>query len=429
MRTLAKNEDATAMATARTACGIEESKRWKNRIGALETDCTYQRMCFSQLKLPDVITNSHFSVFASQRLLHRATATITMAPLIKGYLPLRLKLPSGPDGPEETFFYVKEHQSPSTVDSTNSPADGGTKKRQRSRSDTLFVINAPVVPPVQTDRLLKSLFGRYGEVKRVTVVKSPPKKAAPDQQKPLTSFLEDRFATPSFLARVSSQGKFAHVVFTSNNEMKRALQSLHDIMTDRRNDDGLTGLSMDSLEIRTLTDDNDNEEEEEPLAGTDKDDIKLKTTKRLVHSAVFRVAERYRRSCRGLDRDKLMDECNAVMQEYEDAEEQDRRTREADANQPDEDGFVTVSYSSQVGSKRELEVDRRSTVATDQRQRRGHKRSRKKKDANGSSELTDFYRFQTKVNRKKSVQELRERFEQDLARVQRMKEERQYKPF
>jgi hypothetical protein len=39
--------------------------------------------------------------------------------------------------------------------------------------------------------------------------------------------------------------------------------------------------------------------------------------------------------------------------------------------------------------------------------------------------LKDFYRFQTKEYRKKEVQELRERFEQDLAKAKALQE----KPF
>jgi hypothetical protein len=37
---------------------------------------------------------------------------------------------------------------------------------------TLFVSNAPVVPSVRTKLLLKSIFGRYGELDRVTVIPS-----------------------------------------------------------------------------------------------------------------------------------------------------------------------------------------------------------------------------------------------------------------
>ena len=54
---------------------------------------------------------------------------------------------------------------------------------------------------------------------------------------------------------------------------------------------------------------------------------------------------------------------------------------------------------------------------------------KKKKESTGASELQDFYRFQRKETRKRNVQDLREKFEEDLKKVKKMKEERQYKPF
>ena len=61
------------------------------------------------------------------------------------------------------------------------------------------------------------------------------------------------------------------------------------------------------------------------------------------------------------------------------------------------------------------------------------KRNRKRKSNNniisGADELTDFYRYQMKHTRKVEVQELKKRFEEDLVRVRKMKEERAYRPF
>ena len=47
----------------------------------------------------------------------------------------------------------------------------------------------------------------------------------------------------------------------------------------------------------------------------------------------------------------------------------------------------------------------------------------------GSAELKDFYRFQTKESRKRGILELRKRFEEDLVRVKKLKEEKAYRPF
>ena len=59
---------------------------------------------------------------------------------------------------DKTFFYVKEHQQ-------------HTGQNDR---DTLFVANCPVYPSVKTKKLLlTSIFGRFGDVRRVTVVPYP----------------------------------------------------------------------------------------------------------------------------------------------------------------------------------------------------------------------------------------------------------------
>ena len=122
----------------------------------------------------------------------------------------------------------------------------------------------------------------------------------------------------------------------------------------------------------------------------------------------------------------MLEECNAVMQAYEDAEDAKKRAQAAAKAQPDDDGFVTVSYSNAVGSKSELE---QSVTATTPSRRKGNKRTRKKKDAVGAQQLDDFYRFQRKESRKRTMDELRKQFQLDLEKVKRLKEEKQYRPF
>jgi ribosomal RNA-processing protein 7 len=112
------------------------------------------------------------------------------------------------------------------------------------------------------------------------------------------------------------------------------------------------------------------------------------------------------------------------MQAYEDDEEAGRRAREVAKTQPDDDGFVTVNYSEAVGDRTELE-----NVTTGASRRKGNKRSRNKKTGTGADELEDFYRFQRKENKKRTLEDLRKQFEDDLHKVKRLKEERQYRPF
>jgi ribosomal RNA-processing protein 7 len=198
--------------------------------------------------------------------------------------------------------------------------------------------------------------------------------------------------------------------------------ALVEIMSQPPNTDDNRCITLDKIELQTLADETDRQMREE--MGMDEEEEEDEPSPKKL-SGILAVAQRYRQSCDRLSREALLEECNAVMQAYEDAEEKDRQERDAAFGQPDEEGFVTVSYNStRVGSKRDLDE-----ASGDQRRRKAHKRSRKKKKGIGATELNDFYRFQTKENRKKSLHELRQRFEEDLAKVKRMKEERQYRPF
>lgn len=333
---------------------------------------------------------------------------------LKGYLPVRLTLPQVvEDIEDETFLFVKEHQSGSS---------GGTT----DKGTTLFVANVPVVPSVQTKLLLQSIFGRYGEVARVTVVENPRKdqqQTGEERAEQLLGSWTTKFSLPSFLAPIHNTGRFAHVVFTTTKELKRTMQSLAEVMEniEEDNQESLPGLTLDKIELQTLADESERRQREEQGLASDSE---MEERRNDSIPGILKVAERYRRSCRAISRNALLEECNRVMQEYEDTEEENIRARQAALNEPDEDGFITILPSSQAGNKSELE-----SGPSVQRRRKGQQRSRKKKDGAGKSELSDFYRFQTKDIRKRTLQDLRQRFEEDLARVKRMKEENQYRPF
>jgi ribosomal RNA-processing protein 7 len=323
------------------------------------------------------------------------------APLIKGYLPVRVTFPSDdPKDPDETFFYIKEHF-------------GGDNK------NTIFVANAPFYPDILTNILLRSLLGRFGDIEGITVVPNPRK-----EHNDSLSWTTKKNLYPSYRGPEVSEGKFAQVTFSSQKEMKKALKRLQEVMMEDVDDEEeYPGLITDQLEIQTLQDETLRKQSGDDRDDDDNDDVVPKKPL----TGILAVATRYRQSLEAISsREALLEECNAVMQQYENAEEEDRDARNVAKNQPDDDGFVTVTYSAQnVGSKRELEEG----VTTTNRRKGGSKRQRKKKDINGASELVDFYRFQQKETRKKTVQELRKKFEEDLQKVKKMKEERQYRPF
>jgi ribosomal RNA-processing protein 7 len=353
------------------------------------------------------------------------------ASLIKGFLPVRLFIPSQDNETmEATFFYVKEHR-----DNNNSSTTSDTKG-----TTTLFVVNAPVVLGVRTRLVLQSLLGCFGEICRITVVPTTtfrpqqPESLLVSKLVPWTN--NTKFRLPSFLPPVYSEGKFAHVVFASHKDMKRAMRGLTKIMADNHGigvSDGvenkvskrLPGLVLDNTEIQALADESDRQYREETGGAEQEEDVesKIGAGTRAASSAVLILAERYRTSVNRLSRDALLEECNAVMQEFETEEQKDREKRASEANEPDEDGFVVVSYAAQVGSKKDLEENARA-----QRRGKGQKRARKKKGS-GAEAMSNFYRFQTKDTRKRSIQDLRRKFEDDLVKVKKMKEDKEYRPF
>lgn len=348
------------------------------------------------------------------------------SPLIKGYLPVRLRLSNstGGDDEEETFFYVREHKGPTTseLNDSKSPSKAGC---------TLFVANSPVIPGITTKILLKSIFGRYADIFRVAVVENPRSVAANQQHQQDSSTTigcwSSKVKNPTFLPPIHSEGKYAHVTFESQKGMKKAMKALNEIMHKKGSDD-IPGLVLERIEIQTLADETNRQYRKSlwKQKGHDHDFDSDEEQDPEHKSAIHAVADRYRASCNFMSRSELLNECNAVMQAYEDAEEKKSRAQEAAKSQPDGDGFITVSYSAAVGSKTELEE---SITATTPSRRKGNKRSRKKKETVGNTELKDFYRFQRRENRKRTLEDLRHQFDEDLKKVKRMKEDRQYRPF
>lgn len=386
--------------------------------------------------------------------------SVKSVPLIKGYLPVCLRLPDAAaaaaatgenvdrddddDDDDETtttatattFIYVKEHyQNSSSI----------TPQQQQSTpqasSNTLFVANCPTVLGCRTKLLLQSIFGRYGEVTRVTVIANP-------RQQQQQQWVEDalpewtsKFATPTYhhpTAQVA-EGKFAHVVFTTHKEMKRTFKALQEIMsgsTRNKKDSPLPAVTVDKIELQTLSDETERQWRQElDFNDDDDDDDDDAATKRLTAAAataggIVAVAARYRAAVQRLSsprgRNELLAECNAVVEAYEVNVEAAEIQRQRDNAVPDSDGFVTVSSSHQNSNTAKRELQDRRGRGTGSHPRHQNK---KKKGMGGAEPLPDFYRFQTREHRKKSLQELRQRFEEDLVQVKRMKEERQYRPF
>ncbi|KAK1250529.1 hypothetical protein MKX08_010532 [Trichoderma sp. CBMAI-0020] len=103
---------------------------------------------------------------------------------------------------------------------------------------------------------------------------------------------------------------------------------------------------------------------------------------------------------------------NVFNRKEKEAAELSKRLR----NEPDEDGFVTVTRGGKVNPANQFEAE-------EARRKMVEKADKKK------SELKDFYRFQLRERRKQEQADLLKRFEEDKKKVNAMKEKRgKFKP-
>ena len=349
-------------------------------------------------------------------------------PPIRGYLPICISLPSIDVKDRQhsytSFIYVKEHF-----------------KRSNNREDgaALFVANAPCNGSIRTDLFLRALFESYGDIHRVTVTQNPKKgggKCSFDRDDDENVVGEIfREAALSGIDGVSKSteahkrdGKFAHIVFTSAKGLKKALKTIQSEMSESKDlfTLSLSEEQMEELKLETarlLFSEGDGIEVEDQ---ENDDEGGANASEAIELSGIQAVVEQARKKAyRHMSRQQLMQLCNETMAAYEDEEAEAERQAKLTAEQPDEDGFITVTHGStpSFGASNDFEEETHGA-----HRRKAGKRSRKRK-ATGADEQHDFYRFQMKETRKKEVQDLKARFEEDLKKVRKMKEQKAYRPF
>ena len=107
------------------------------------------------------------------------------------------------------------------------------------------------------------------------------------------------------------------------------------------------------------------------------------------------------------DKTQLLESVNAYMTAFAAQELAHTRLQAKQRQEPDEDGFVTVTRGGRTGPAR-----------LDVAQEQAGKQKQKHKG------LEDFYRFQTREQRKARAGELVRKFEEDKEKVRRMRERR-----
>lgn len=117
----------------------------------------------------------------------------------------------------------------------------------------------------------------------------------------------------------------------------------------------------------------------------------------------------------------LQAEVDAAMAAFEAAEAEEERERKAAAEQPDADGFVTVTH----GRKKRRRGGEGAGVGEGSKRQGGRVKRKKRK----GGELQNFYAHQIREAKREQLARLRAKFEEDKARIERMKAARKFKPF
>ncbi|GBB91618.1 hypothetical protein RclHR1_00190031 [Rhizophagus clarus] len=114
----------------------------------------------------------------------------------------------------------------------------------------------------------------------------------------------------------------------------------------------------------------------------------------------------------------LQEEVDEYMRKFEEAELERHKALEAKLNQPDEDGFITVT---RVG-RRSANTDGTITVTAAKPEEIKNLKPKNK-------ELTDFYRFQMREAKRNKLIDLRKKFEEDKEKIAKLKAARRFKPY
>lgn len=333
----------------------------------------------------------------SAKTKQKAAATIK-----GGYLPVRVRIlgteqrnvaEGNNNSGYDMFMFVKEH-STSTIFVTNAVRMPQIMRMNSTRSSS----------SANDDKeLLRLVFRKFGPVDKIVLA------ADPKQMRP-TNTNDDENMTASSIFEADGIKNFAHVTFSSSKGLKRVMSCAEEGVVLQQEE--LDALLLSSG-INTDHDDNANS---------------IKESNEL--SGVPAIAARYRARIPPLE--ELSARCDEIMASFEATEESERLAMEASA-QPDADGFITVTKESNLVAFRtgKRGHDDGDDNGEDGGKSRGksRKRSRKRREPRGSVELKDFYKFQMRESKRKGVEDLRKRFEEDLQTVKKMKEQKQFKPF
>ena len=317
-----------------------------------------------------------------------------------------------------------------------------------SSSKTLFIINTPVHASIQTKIILQSLFERYGDVEKILVAPKPRKTVEDEGDASVEDLTLAMFekeirsvgGTSCGMGLVEEtwydQGRYAHVIFATPKDMKKFMVNF--TKKKKVSDSVITFGKLEIQELQDISQQLYLKEKKSILQGPADSDVESddddsddgfanEEPARPTGFAALVQAHKDKIPSRAA----IKNICEQIMTKYEEAEEDAVRKQQASMSLPDAEGFVTVSYNAAVGDAVELEQNGTlgSTGVGGGRRKRERSRSTKNNLVKGSDELQDFYRFQMKESKKRHMQNLKDRFQDDLKRVKQMKDEKMYRPF
>lgn len=121
------------------------------------------------------------------------------------------------------------------------------------------------------------------------------------------------------------------------------------------------------------------------------------------------------------DAEALQMEVDSFLKKFKDEEYQKEREKLERMNQMDEDGFtVVVRHKKNKTTDGSVNV---AAVSAEMAEAQIQYQTKKKK------ELVNFYRFQMREQKQNELVELRKRFEEDKAKIARLKQNRKFKPY
>lgn len=219
---------------------------------------------------------------------------------------------------------------------------------------TLFVVN---VPPYCTESNFKHIFMKYGKVENIYFQKKPSLATTAPPKHPHFS-----------LVKPVEGFKVAYIVFANEGGLRQA------------------------------------------MASSPSKDLILSTPDNPVLTGIKKWRQEY--NSQYVSPEDLSEEIKAVMENYE--KEKEEMQKAAKEDEPDEDGWVTVTSKKAQKPKLLKETEFKKKP----------KRKKKKKEI----ELVKFYAFQQRQSKIDKLAQLRKRFEEDKKRINMMKSSRKFRP-